>query len=174
MKKTIIILLSIFITYYFLGKIIKEEKFIPNESIRMRIVPNSNSDYDQNIKKKVKTEVESVIFDNLKGTTDFDIARTKMKETVPIIDKRVNNLLRKENYNLGYKINYGMNYFPEKEFNGNVYKAGEYESLVVTLGKGEGDNFWCVLFPPLCLMEAEESENTEYSLWIEDVIGKYF
>lgn len=174
MKKTIIILLSIFITYYFLGKIIEEEKFIPNESIRMRIVPNSNSNYDQNIKKKVKNEVESVIFDNLKGTTDLDVARTKMKETVPIIDKRVNNLLRKENYNLGYKVNYGMNYFPEKEFNGNTYKAGEYESLVVTLGKGEGDNFWCVLFPPLCLMEAEESEDTEYSLWLEEVINKYF
>ena len=109
MKKTIIILLSIFITYYFLGKIIEEEKFIPNESIRMRIVPNSNSEYDQNIKKKVKTEVESVIFDNLKGTIDLDIARTKMKETVSIIDKRVNNLLRKENYSLGYKVNYGMN-----------------------------------------------------------------
>ena len=75
-----------------------------------------------------------------------------------------------------YTINYGSNYFPEKEYKGVKYEEGEYESLVVTLGDGAGENFWCVLFPPLCLLEGEENEkdNIEYSSFIKEVIDKYF
>ena len=48
-----------------------------------------------------------------------------------------------------------------------------YESLLVTLGSGEGNNRWCGLFPPLCLLEAEESEEVEYKLFIQELIEKY-
>ena len=70
-----------------------------------------------------------------------------------------------------------MNYFPEKKYKGTVYKEGEYESLVVTLGDGLGANFWCVLFPPLCLLDAEDEEqlsNVEYKSFIKELIDKYF
>ena len=51
-----------------------------------------------------------------------------------------------------------------------------YESLVITIGKGEGENFWCVLFPPLCLIEAEEENISEvkYTSFIQEIINKYF
>lgn len=78
-----------------------------------------------------------------------------------------------EKYNLDYKINFGENYFPEKEFNGVTYEEGYYESVLVTLGKGEGDNWWCVLFPPLCLLEAEESDEVEYKFFVQELIDKY-
>ena len=70
-----------------------------------------------------------------------------------------------------------MHEFPEKEYKGVVYDEGYYESLLVTLGEGKGDNFWCVLFPPLCLMEAEETDDTtevEYKSFIKEIIEKYF
>ena len=65
---------------------------------------------------------------------------------------------------------------PEKEYKGVKYPAGEYESLVITLGTGTGDNFWCVLFPPLCLIEAEEENISEvkYTSFIQEIINKYF
>ena len=66
-----------------------------------------------------------------------------------------------------------MNYFPEKEYKGTIYEEGEYESLLITLGSGEGNNWWCVLFPPLCLIEAEESEEVEYSFFIKELFEKY-
>ena len=55
-------------------------------------------------------------------------------------------------------------------------KEGNYESLVVKLGEGKGENFWCVLFPPLCLLEAEESDKdeVEYKSFIKEIIDKYF
>ena len=76
-----------------------------------------------------------------------------------------------------YTIDYGMHPFPEKKYKGITYEAGEYESLLVTLGSGEGDNWWCVLFPPLCLLEVEETTNTsdiEYKSFIKEIIEKYF
>jgi len=60
-----------------------------------------------------------------------------------------------------------------KEFNGITYEEGMYESLLVTLGEGKGDNWWCVLFPPLCLLEAEESDEVEYKFFIQELIEKY-
>ena len=56
---------------------------------------------------------------------------------------------------------------------GIEYNEGEYKSLVVTLGNGLGDNWWCVLFPPLCLLEATESTDVEYHSYVVDLINKY-
>ena len=76
--------------------------------------------------------------------------------------------------NTNYDINFGYNYFPKKEFKGVEYKEGMYESLVVTLGNGEGNNWWCVLFPPICMIEAEESTDVEYTTMIKEIMNKYF
>ena len=72
-------------------------------------------------------------------------------------------------------IHYGLNYFPKKEYKGVIYEEGYYESLVVTLGNGNGDNWWCVLFPPLCLLEAQETntQDVEYKFFVQDLIDKY-
>ena len=80
-----------------------------------------------------------------------------------------------DNYQVDYQMNYGMNEFPEKEYKGITYDAGKYESLVITLGTGLGENWWCVMFPPLCLLEAEESEldNVEYQFFVKNVLEKY-
>ena len=70
-----------------------------------------------------------------------------------------------------------MHYFPTKTYKGITYDEGNYESLLVTLGSGKGDNWWCVLFPPLCLLEAEESsdvKDVEYKSFIKEIIEKYF
>ena len=90
-----------------------------------------------------------------------------------MIDNKVDKLLKKENYKLGYSINFGYNYFPEKEFKGITYEEGMYESLLINLGEAKGNNWWCVLFPPLCLLEAEESEEVEYKVFIQELIEKY-
>ena len=70
-------------------------------------------------------------------------------------------------------FNLGLNYFPEKEFKGITYDEGYYESLVITIGEGKGDNWWCVLFPPLCMLEAEESTDVEYKSFVKEIVDKY-
>ena len=71
-----------------------------------------------------------------------------------------------------FHIHYGKNYFPQKEYKDIIYESGEYESLVITLGEGKGENFWCVLFPPLCFIE--EDSKVEYKSIIKELIEKHF
>ena len=65
--------------------------------------------------------------------------------------------------------------FQKKNYKGVIYEEGYYESLVVTLGSGNGNNWWCVLFPPLCLMEGEDNntDEIEYKSFVKEMIDKY-
>ena len=172
MKK--IWLLILFIIIFLLSGQIGEAKvIIPEEAIRLRVIPNSNSKYDQEIKIKVKKDLQNNIVNLVSEADNVKEARRIIKNNLFKIDKEVNNLLEKEQYFLGYKINYGYNYFPEKQFSGVKYNKGNYESLVITLGEGQGDNWWCVMFPPLCLMEASESNKIEYTTYVGEIIKKY-
>ena len=77
-----------------------------------------------------------------------------------------------EEYQVPYQIHYGNNYFPAKYYKGITYPAGNYESLVITLGSGAGKNFWCVLFPPLCLLENTEEDisDVDYRLYVKKLL----
>ena len=109
--------------------------------------------------------------DLLKDAKTIDEVRIILNKNIKDFDFIVESVLKKNNVNLKFDVNYGFNYFPEKEFKGVTYDEGYYESLVVTLGEGEGDNWWCVLFPPLCLMEAEEAnaDEVEYKSFIKEI-----
>ena len=158
MKKIILIL--IIIISFFIIKNYKEEVIIPSEAIRFRIIGNSNSVNDQNIKKKVRANLERSIISKMNNIDDVSKAEEILKNSIPELEQIVEKTLIDNNYNKKYNVNFGYNYFPEKKYKGVTYKEGKYKSLVVTLGSGNGDNWWCVLFPPLCLVEAEETEDT--------------
>lgn len=146
---------------------------IPEDALRIRVIANSNSEYDQEIKNEVKEVIQYKMYNLLKDTKGVDEARIVINSNLNSIDKEVSKVLENNNYELGYTINYGLNYFPSKEYKGVTYEEGYYESLVITLGSGEGDNWWCVLFPPLCLLEASDSTDVEYTSYVKELIEKY-
>ena len=162
----------IFMIFVLIGKGMSKVA-IPKDAIRVRVIANSNSDYDQKMKYKVKEKVEDDMYGLLKNVKGVDQARNIIKNNVSLVDKDVNDVLINNNYNMDYDINFGYNYFPKKKFKGVTYKEGYYESLVVTLGEGKGDNWWCVLFPPLCMMEASDSDNVEYTTFVKEMVDKY-
>ena len=174
MKKIIITFILIILTYVIIGNVIAKNDIIPDEAIRIRVIANSNSEYDQEIKNKVKKTVEYDMYNMLKNTTDLEEARKLIKNNLSNVENDIDTVLQKEKYELPFDVNFGLNYFPEKEFKGITYDEGYYESVVVTLGEGLGDNWWCVLFPTLCMIEAEESTDVEYTTMVEEIINKYF
>ena len=99
--------------------------------------------------------------------------RTNIINNLDNIKENIESTKKNINYDKDVKINYGLNYFPEKEYLGKIYEEGYYESLVVEIGNAEGSNFWCVLFPPLCLLEAEESSEVEYTSFVKELLDKY-
>ncbi len=174
MKKTLFIIISIIITYVIIGNVVVANNIIPDDAIRIRIIPNSNSEYDQSIKYKVKETIQNDMKNLLTNVKNIDDARNIIKNNLDGIQDNISKTLQKNEYDLPFNVNFGFNYFPKKEFKGIVYKEGYYESVVVTLGSGLGDNWWCVLFPPLCMIEAEESTDLEYTTMVKSIIDKYF
>lgn len=171
MKKVIFILILIIGFYMMVGHV--SSLVIPDEALRIRVIANSDSEYDQQIKNMVKENIQFKIYNLLKDTKGVNEARKIINNNLTYIDNEVKQTLHTLSYDLDYEINYGLNYFPSKEYKGTIYEEGYYESLVITLGEGKGCNWWCVLFPPLCLLEAEENDTVEYTSFVKELISKY-
>ena len=104
----------------------QEELSIPDSSIRLRVIPNSNEPKDINIKEQVKDYLETDIYTLLKDTKDIETARIIINNNIPKIETNIDNIFKDNNYSIQYKINFGSNYFPEKTYGGKIYKEGEY------------------------------------------------
>lgn len=176
MKRLALLFVLIIFIYMVIGNSVVATDIIPDDAIRIRVIANSNSEYDQNIKLKVKDILELDMYKLLKNTTSIEEARQVINNNLYVVEKDIDTILQKEQYKLPFTINFGINYFPKKEYKGISYDEGYYESVVVTLGEGLGDNWWCVLFPPLCMLEAQETDTTdvEYTTLVKTIINKYF
>lgn len=176
MQKVIIFSLAILSIFMFTNKTNEKETVkIPDSAIRFRVLANSNSPKDQKIKQDVRNKMQKELYSLLENSKNIKQARNLILNNMNNFNKLLDEEMKDKEYS--YTIDYGMHEFPRKVYKGITYEAGEYESLLVTLGEGKGDNWWCVLFPPLCLLEAEETSNTsevEYKFFIKDIIEKYF
>ena len=170
MKRKIFIILLI-LTLIYVYKVNEQNIFIPNDAIRLRVIPNSNNSKDINIKEKVKDYLEKDIYTLTKDSKDINEARTIIKSSIPSIEENIDNIFTENKYNLPYKVNYGLNYFPEKRYKGLTYADGYYESLVISIGDANGDNWWCVLFPNFCLVDTNNSN--EYKSYFKELLSKY-
>ena len=142
---------------------------IPKESIRIRVISNSNNDTDILEKLKVRKSVEKELYSLLNGIDNIDDARKIINENLDKLNVVIDNTTDEK-----FSIKFGNNYFPEKVYKGVMYDAGDYESIVITLGSGAGENFWCVLFPPLCLLdENETTKDVEYKFFVKELLDKY-
>lgn len=166
--KKIIIVLFLF-TIILLINNGNEEYIIPDSAIRFRVIANSNTFEDQATKMEIKNNIEDIFKKDILLANNKTEAKNMINNKIPEIKNLLNN------YNINYDLNYGNNYFPEKSYKGIKYEAGMYESLVVTLGSGKGENWWCVLFPPLCLMDASTSDtkDVEYQFFVKNMFEKY-
>lgn len=131
----------------------QEETVIPNEAIRLRILANSDSDEDQALKRKVRDAVNAEITQWVQDLTSLEEARNTIKSGLPEIQKIAEEVVAHENETQSVKVDFGKVDFPTKLYGQFLYPAGEYEAILITLGEGEGANWWCVLFPPLCFLD---------------------
>lgn len=171
--KKVLIIFAILIAFL-VYKTKKEETIIPIESIRIRIIANSNSIEDQNTKLQIKNVVEKELYKLTKNSKSIEETRSIINNNIYNLENIIVDELTNIDIEEDFTIKYGINYFPEKDFKGSTYKSDNYESLVITLGKGAGENWWCVLFPPLCLIDAEETEeDVNYEFILKKII-KHF
>jgi stage II sporulation protein R len=94
----------------------------------------------------------------VKEPDGIEAARRIVTAEIPALQALVGHELLEHGYNYTYKVELGIVPFPTKMYGNRVYPAGNYEALRITLGSGLGQNWWCVLFPPLCFMDAISGE----------------
>lgn len=177
--KKIIFFVVVIVTFMFVYSYVNadvDEIIIPDAAIRVRVIAHSNAIHDQNMKMKVKEYIEKELSTKLVDVDSVDNARSIISNEIDNLNMGIKDLFESNGYDMNFIVHYGDNFFPDKEYKGIHYKAGAYESLVVTIGDGNGDNWWCVLFPPLCLLDAQESNtnDVEYQFFVQKLIQKVF
>ncbi|TWM30762.1 hypothetical protein CHCC14821_0487 [Bacillus paralicheniformis] len=131
---------------------------IPDEAIRLRILANSDSGSDQSVKRKIRDEVNKQITKWVENLTSVEEARQVIRSKLPEIKEVAKDVMKRENVRQSVSVRFDRVSFPTKLYGNMVYPAGEYEAVLITLGKGEGANWWCVLFPPLCFLDFSNGE----------------
>jgi len=126
---------------------------VPEQSIRLRIIANSDLPEDQALKRAVRDEVNAYIATKVENLADIQEAREKINSELPQLKKIVDQTVEAKGYTYDTKVELGVVPFPTKMYGQYVYPAGDYEALRVTIGNGLGQNWWCVLFPPLCFVD---------------------
>ncbi|WP_433745414.1 stage II sporulation protein R [Falsibacillus pallidus] len=126
---------------------------IPDSAIRLRILANSDKSEDQAVKRKIRDAVNAEITKWVEDLTSIEEARKVIKSHLPEIEEIAKQEMKNQHMNQSIHVKFGKVNFPTKLYGQYLYPAGEYEAILITLGKGEGANWWCVLYPPLCFLD---------------------
>lgn len=137
---------------------------VQGEVLRLHIPANSDSDEDQAIKLKLRDALLERFGGELSECGDLRSASALAEEKIPEIERFANDFLSENGFSYGAKAELVEMYFTTREYERLILPAGRYTALRVTLGSGEGKNWWCVIFPQLCLPAVSEQENAEQVL----------
>ena len=136
---------------------------------RLHIRANSNSAEDQATKLAVRDALLPFTSELFADCRDLSDAVTIAKAEKDAITAHINSSLSTLGADYSARISIGKEEFPERNYAGEVYPAGEYTALIVELGEGEGENWWCVLFPSLCLSAVKGDDSVEAGLTADQI-----
>ena len=133
---------------------------VRGEVLRLHIPANSDSEEDQAIKLRLRDELLSEFGGELSLCGDLESASARAEELLPEIERAANEFLRENGFSYGATAELVDMWFTTREYDRLILPAGNYTALRVTLGSGEGHNWWCVIFPQLCLPAVSEPPET--------------
>lgn len=165
--KKILIILAVVISILCINK--KDEVIIPNNAIRFRVISSSNTIEDQTIKNKVSKNIQEKIYELTKNSNSYTETKKVLDTNYEYLKKSIEEELKSNNVSYDYRLNIGRNYFPSKQYKGIKYDAGYYDSVSIELGNHDGLNWWCIIYPPLCLID-EDTSDVEYTTLARELI----
>lgn len=131
----------------------KDSVVIPAEAIRLRILANSDSAQDQEIKRMVRDAVNEQITLWVQELTSLEKAKEVLNSKLPEVQNIAEKVVAEQGSTQSVNVEFGKVQFPTKLYGQFLYPAGEYQAILITLGEGTGANWWCVLYPPLCFLD---------------------
>ncbi|MBD5131008.1 MAG: stage II sporulation protein R [Clostridiales bacterium] len=166
-KKIVSILLSvaIFFGLPFIFSACIDNNNYEGELLRLHIRANSNDECDQAVKLKVRDAINKYVSTNVDKTT-FDEAYADIESRLDELSEIADGVLRANGYTYGANAKLTNEYFPSRKYKEVTVPEGYYDALIVELGEAKGDNWWCVIYPPLCY-----GEDFQYKSFFAELFG---
>lgn len=151
--------------------ILIDRKTLRNELIRLHVVAASDSEEDQALKLRVRDAVVESLRENMKNAADRDQAKAYLQENLPKIEALANRVLREAGCADTVTVSLLAEEFTTRYYDTFTLPAGIYEALRITIGEGAGQNWWCVVFPTLCVgATVEEFGDTAHCAGFSDTL----
>lgn len=158
MKKQIrrVFFLAVMVAAVWFGGVLADSKQLSEDIVRLHVVANSDSEEDQAVKLEVRDAILGSLEEGLADLQDADQAVAYIESVLPKLTQVANSVLEQAGYDETATVSLAVEEFPTREYETFTLPSGVYQSLRVVIGEGEGHNWWCVVFPNLCLPATTE------------------
>lgn len=177
MKKIVITIISIVLLITVSALCYNSSKKENAEAyLRVHIRANSNSQVDQSVKMQVKASVVDFLTPKLTAGDSFEKAYEIIEDNLDEIEKVTDKVLEDNGFCYKSKAKLNEEYFPTRSYGELTLTDGFYDALIIELGEAEGNNWWCVVYPPLCFIGAEGSDtnNIKYKSKLYEIVQNFF
>lgn len=169
MKRThAVIIFSALAAILFLSGIECSRQIASDSLIRIHVLADSNQEQDQQLKLLVKDDIVAYLQPLLMQSSSIEESRRIIQTHMPQLEKTARQTLLNNGCNDKITLQYGHFDFPVKYYGSFSLPAGNYEALRILIGEGQGRNWWCVLFPPLCFSDSNVSASGKYTSQMPD------
>lgn len=165
------IIVVVAVTVVFVTKMGNATAAVDTDYLRIHVRANSNEQIDQSVKYLVKDEVVKFITPYAAQCVDKDAAIKVISGILDGIEEVCDRVLRQNGFTYTSRASVRAEEFPTRVYGDLTLESGIYDALIIELGSGSGDNWWCVIYPPLCFTSA--TTDVEYRSIIYDIINKF-
>lgn len=153
-----------------IGGLLGDAQQLREDILRLHVVANSDSAEDQEVKLQVRDAILGSLEDGLQDLTDMDQVLAYVEEMLPKLEQVANEVLQEAGFDETATVSLTEEAFDIREYETFTLPSGIYNSLRIVIGEGEGHNWWCVVFPQMC-MEATSEEVMEVSNFSDTLNG---
>ena len=147
---------------------------VSDSVVRIHIRANSNSQVDQEVKLLVRDEIIEYITPIIEDCNSSGDVKNMLQSELAAIENIANETLKLNGFKYLSSASIDNEFFPSRDYDGVTFPSDYYDALIVRLGEGVGDNWWCVAYPPLCFVSNDNSARLEYKSLLVELIKKYF
>ena len=139
----------------------KTSEEIRSDVLRLHVIANSDTSVDQNLKLRLRDYILQEGKDIFNGSVNVENAVEKIEPVLPELEKSAKAFVNQAGFDYDVKISLSNEYFKTRTYETVTLPAGKYLALRVVIGSGEGHNWWCVMFPPMCVPAADKKDEIE-------------
>ncbi len=139
----------------------KTSEEIRSDVLRLHVIANSDTSVDQNLKLRLRDYILQEGKDIFNGSVNVENAVEKIEPVLPELEKSAKAFMNQAGFDYDVKISLSNEYFTTRTYETVTLPAGQYLALRVVIGSGEGHNWWCVMFPPMCVPAADKKDEIE-------------